>query len=164
MKLPTRILISVVLLLLASSFFDVSGQATKPMSPNALVANLYREHNLKRSPFFQTRSRARVDRYFTKRLADLIWKDAKTSKGEVGALDGDPLYNAQDIKIRHFAIGAPKYADDKAEVHVTFENLGQKYEFVFQLIKETSGWRIDDIKYGDGTTLVGILGGNATGA
>src|SRR5438132_926596 len=147
MKLPTRILISAALLLVASSFLDASGQAAKTMSPNALVANLYREHNLKRSPFFQTRSRARVDRYFTKRLADLIWKDAKSSKGEVGALDGDPLYNAQDMKIKRFVINKATIENGKAEVVVTFQNLGKDQKLIFLLVSETNGWKIDDIKY-----------------
>src|SRR5689334_11223404 len=75
-------------------------------TPETLVADLYKAHDAKQSPFFQKRSRARVDKYFTKRLADLIWKDVtKTPKGEVGKLDGDPLYNAQDMEIKAFAIG-----------------------------------------------------------
>jgi hypothetical protein len=148
-------------LLIGGISFAARGQsrANQNLSPNALVADLYRQHNLKRSPFFQTRSRARVDRYFTRRLADLIWKDARASKGEVGALDGDPLYNAQDMKIKRFSIGSPKYSNGGAEVRVSFENFGKKNELVFQLVKDRNGWRIDDIKYDDGTTLTGILGG-----
>ena len=46
-----------------------------------------------------------VDKYFVKSLADLIWKDAHGPKGEVGAIDGDPLYDAQDMEIKKFAIG-----------------------------------------------------------
>ena len=166
MKPTTRILMAASFLLIASISFDAQGQSRRNQkrSPKALVADLYRQHNLKRSPFFQTRSRARVDRYFTKRLADLIWKDARESKGEVGALDGDPLYNAQDMKIKHFSIGSPKYSNGKAEVSVSFENFGKKNELVFQLVRDRNGWRIDDIKYDDGTTLTGILGGHATGA
>ena len=98
MKPSTQILITASFVLLASIPFNALGQsrASRKLSPKALVADLYRQHNQKHSPFFQTRSRARVDQYFTKLLADLIWKDAHGSKGEVGALDGDPLYNAQD--------------------------------------------------------------------
>src|SRR5205823_1055851 len=39
------------------------------------------EHNHKHSPFFQTRSRALLYKYFEKHLADMIWKDAVRSKG-----------------------------------------------------------------------------------
>ena len=166
MKPSTQILITASFVLLASIPFNALGQsrASRKLSPKALVADLYRQHNQKHSPFFQTRSRARVDQYFTKRLADLIWKDAHGSKGEVGALDGDPLYNAQDMKITHFSIGSPKYSNGKAEVSVSFENFGKKNELVFQLAKNRNVWKIDDIKYDDGTTLVRILSGNATGA
>ncbi len=165
MKRATSTLIVASFLLMASISFHAFGQSrgSQTLAPNALIADLYRQHNLKRSPFFQTRSRARVDRYFTKRLADLIWKDARNSKGEVGALDGDPLYNAQDMKITRFLIGSPKYSNGKAEVSVTFENLGKKNELVFRLEKSGKAWKIDDIKYDDGTTLIGILSGNATG-
>jgi len=91
MKPSTQILITASFVLLASIPFNALGQsrASRKLSPKALVADLYRQHNQKHSPFFQTRSRARVDQYFTKLLADLIWKDAHGSKGEVGALDGD---------------------------------------------------------------------------
>jgi len=72
-------------------------------TPEALVAP-FPDTRQKRSPFFQTRSRALLTLYFTRELADLIWKDAVTSKGEVGALDGDPLYDAQDFEIKKFLI------------------------------------------------------------
>jgi len=135
--------------------------APKPITPRALVVDLYRQHNRKRGPFFQTKNRAQLDKYFTKRLAGMIWKDMKGSRGEVGALDGDPLYNAQDMEIKHFVIGKTKYESGKTEVWVTFENFGKKTELVFQLVKGKSGWRIADIKYDDGSTLAGILRADA---
>src|ERR1700686_2359749 len=147
----------ITLLVLAESFSlavcgPVYGQtaASNRLSPNALVADLYRVHNQKHSPFFQTRSRALLYKYFEKGLADMIWKDAVKSKGEVGAIDGDPLYNAQDMEIKKFAIGKPGYEGGKARVPVTFENFGQKKSIVFVLLNGRSGWRISDLDYGDG--------------
>src|SRR6266446_6445109 len=102
--------------------FVVHGQ-TKPLnrlSPDALVADLYREHNHKHCPFFQTRSRALLYKYFEKTLADMIWKDAVHSKGEVGAIDGDPLYDAQDMDIKKFAIDKAVFEDGKARLTVSF--------------------------------------------
>ncbi len=96
-------------------------------------------------------------KYFEKSLADMIWKDAVSSKGEVGALDGDPLYDAQDTEIKKFAIGKPSYADGKAKVNVTFENFGQPKSFVFILVNGRTGWRINDIEYGEGRSLRGYL-------
>ncbi len=137
-------------------------KAAQPETPDALVAALYRQHQKGPSPFSQTTNRALLDKYFDKKLADLIWKDAVTSKGEVGALDGDPLYNAQDTDIKKFSIHAPKYMDGKAEVAVSFENFGNKEEFVFQLVKKTD-WKIEDIKYTNGTTLSGFFSEAASG-
>src|SRR6185503_14245224 len=75
-----------------------TSRLTKGASPNAVVASLYRQHKQK-SPFFQTTNRALIDKYFDKQLGDLLWNDAITSKNEVGVIDGDPLFNAQDMEI-----------------------------------------------------------------
>jgi hypothetical protein len=125
------------------------------LSPDALVTDLYRVHKLKRSPFFQTRSRALLYKYFEKSLADMIWKDAVTSKGEVGAIDGDPLYDAQDMEIRKFAIHKPRHEEGRALVDVTFENFGQKKTITFIVVNSKLGWRIRDIIYSQGRTLAG---------
>src|SRR6478736_4480260 len=124
-----------------------------PKTPEALVADLYQAQKAKRGPFFQRRSRALVDKYFVKSLADLIWKDARTSKGEVGVIDGDPLYDAQDMEIKHFAIAKPRYEEGRAMVDATFENFGQKKTITYIVVKGTAGWRIRDIVYGEGRTL-----------
>ena len=139
--------------LLALTAVTGFGQATKATSAEALVADLYKAHDQKRGPFFQTRSRALLDKYFEKTLADMIWKDRVSSKGEVGVLDGDPLYDAQDMEIKNFAIGKAETEGAKARVPVTFENLGQKKTLVFMLGKGSTGWRINDIDYGSEGTL-----------
>ena len=122
-------------------------------TPEALVADLYRAQKSKRGPFFQTRSRALVDKYFEKGLGDLIWKDARTSKGEVGVIDGDPLYDAQDMEIKHFAIGKSRMEEGRALVDATFENFGEKKTITYILVKGAAGWRIRDIVYAEGRTL-----------
>jgi hypothetical protein len=142
-----------LLMLCAATFAPGQPTAAKPKSPDALVADLYKAHNAKRSPFFQTRSRARVLQYFEKDLADLIWKDAVTSKGEVGVIDGDPLYDAQDMEIKKFAIGKPTIEGNNAKVAVTFENFGEKKTLVFLMVNGRAGWRIHDIDYGDHGTM-----------
>jgi hypothetical protein len=176
MKILKSIILVAALFLTAS--FSPGAQSTakvaKQTSPDALVAELYRQSGRNRSPFFQTRSRALVGRYFEKRLADLIWKDAIRSKGEVGAIDGDPLYNAQDMEIKHFVVHKPTFANGAAgglhagsphgvvaEVKVSFENFGKKEEIVFLLSSSNraAGWKIANIKYNDGTDLLEILKG-----
>ena len=138
----------------SSSVCAQSQRNLKP-SPGVLVTDLYKAHQRKHSPFFQTRSRALLDKYFEKRLADMIWKDAVSSKGEVGVIDGDPLYDAQDMEIKNFAIGKATYDQGKAKVAVSFENFGKQQKIVFVLVNGRTGWRISDIDYGEGRTLVG---------
>jgi Protein of unknown function (DUF3828) len=131
----------------------LQAQTAARSTPNALIADLYNAHNHKRGPFFQTRSRALLYKYFEKDLADLIWKDAINSKGEVGVIDGDPLYNAQDMEIKNFAIAKARNEEGKTMVDVTFENFGQKKQLTFLLVKGAPGWRIHDIIYGESGTL-----------
>ncbi|HMG71917.1 MAG TPA: DUF3828 domain-containing protein [Pyrinomonadaceae bacterium] len=161
MKSVKPILFIAVLFLATNFSSSAYGQtaSSNRLSPNALVADLYRVHKGKHSPFFQTRSRALLDKYFARSLADMIWKDAVSSKGEVGALDGDPLYDAQDMEIKKFAIGKPGYEGGKARVNVTFDNFGQPKSFVFTLVNGRTGWRIDNIEYGEGRSLRGYLKG-----
>ena len=144
-----------VSLLGASAATALAQSTTKQKSPDALVAELYKAHDQKRGPFYQTKSRPLLYEYFEKSLADMIWKDRVSSKGEVGVLDGDPLYDAQDMEIKNFAIGKAEVDGAKAKVPVTFENFGQKKTLTFMLGKGTTGWRINDIDYGQEGTLRG---------
>jgi len=151
--------ITVALLLGACLSLVVFAQSTssKGTGPDTLVGDLYQAHKQKRSPFFQTRSRALLYKYFEKGIADLIWKDAVHSKGEVGAIDGDPLYDAQDMEIKKFAIKKPKYEEGMALVDVTFENFGKPQTITFITVKGKTGWRIRDIVYSEGRTLASEL-------
>src|SRR2546427_6028988 len=151
-----KLTVLIALLAFGASFSPgVSGQsrAASRTTPDGLVKALYWQHDHKHSPFFETRSRALLYKYFEKSLADMIWKDAVKSKGEVGVIDGDPLYDAQDMEIKHFAIAKPRYEPGRAMVDANFENLGQKKTITFIVVKGPSGWRIRDIIYGEGRTL-----------
>ncbi len=128
----------------------------RSISPRTLVVNLYNQHK-KRSPFFQRKSRALLDKYFTRELATLLWNDVLSSGDEVGALDGDPLFNAQEMEITDFSIEPGTVVAQAAEVPVSFKNLGQKHTVVFRLVAERSGWKIANIEYDDGANLVDIL-------
>ena len=110
MNMKMKIIILAGAFLIAAG--SLSAQPSTTASPDGLVKDLYRVHNQKHSPFFQTRNRALLDKYFEKPLADLIWKDARSSKGEVGVIDGDPLYDAQDMEIKKFAIAKPRLGRD----------------------------------------------------
>ena len=139
-----------------------AAMAVAETAPEAFVADLYKQHDAEKSPFFQTKNRALVDKYFTKTTADMIWKDAVDSKGEVGALGADPLYNAQDTEIKNFKVGQADIKVNKAEVPVNFLNFGKKEQVIFALVKEKDVWKIEDIKYSEGFSLVSLLKENAS--
>jgi hypothetical protein len=145
-----------VLLFAALLLIAPMGVAQRAQTPDGLVRDLYAAHNNRRTdPFFQTKSRARLDKYFAKDLADLILKDAAESakKNEVGALDGDPLYNAQDMKITAFSVKPPTYGEgnrDLADVAVTFKNFGKANTVLIRVERDSRKiWKITDILYPD---------------
>jgi len=139
-------------LMLAFSSIGLAQSRTKAIAPNIIVQNLYAAQKAGSSPFFQTKDRAAVDNYFTKDLADLIWQDAVAANGEVGAIDFDPLYNAQDTKITAFKIGKPMYGEGNlnlADVPVTFKNMGKDGTVLFRLERDSpkTVWKISDVYY-----------------
>ncbi|HEX3283011.1 MAG TPA: DUF3828 domain-containing protein [Pyrinomonadaceae bacterium] len=153
--LKSIVLVVVVLGLVSSAAGQARSNSAVRLTPEQVVAALYKQHK-KQSPFFQKKSRALVDRYFDKELADLIW-NIHNPPDEVGPIDGDPLYNAQDMEIRSFIIHKAKLTGDTATVLVTFTNFGKKQEVTFLLASRPSGWKITNIKYDNGTDLSGIL-------
>ena len=131
-------------------------------APDAIIRKLYAADKAGKSPFFQTDSRALVDSYFSRDFADLIWKDAVTANGEVGAIDSDPLYNAQDMKITAFSIGKPEYdtggESGMATVLVSFKNFGKADTIKYLFARDGAGkWKISDIVFKNGDMLKGIL-------
>lgn len=133
---------------------DANTAASQIASPESLVGDLYKQHDAKKSPFFQNKSRALVDKYFTKSTADMIWKDAtRPDTNEIGALGADPLYDGQDFEIKKFAVGKAEIKDKSAAVPVTFENFGEKKRIVFALALVNNSWKIEDIKYPANYTL-----------
>jgi hypothetical protein len=130
------------------------GGESQAARAESVVADLYKQHDAKKGPFFQTKDRALVDKYFTKQLADLIWKDAVSSAGEVGALDADPLYNAQDIEIKNLKVWPAEVKGDSATVMVTFSNYTQKNFLNFSLKMVDDAWKIADFSYGPKETLL----------
>lgn len=142
-------------LFLAFSSTGFAQSTTKTVDPNVIVKNLYAAQKAGSGPFFQTKNRVVVDKYFTKSLADLIWQDAIAAKGEVGAIDFDPLYGSQDPQISNFTImdtgwgGDSKFgSDDEAVVQVTFKDSGKERMISYQFKQgKDRKWKIYDVHY-----------------
>ena len=132
--------------------------AAAAASPDAVVRELYRVHRKGYGHVFAREGRKLQQRFFDENLARLIWKDlTETPQDEVGRLDFDPLYNAQDMHITGFRIGAPALEGDKAVVHVTFSNYDRKENLNFVMVKTPSGWKISNIDSGSDSDLLKIL-------
>ena len=97
-------LFAMFLAVILSTFAPAGYAKTKALSPDAMVKALYETNETPSNPFFQTKNRALLDRYFIKDLADLIWKDALSAQGDLGALDYNPLFGSQDPQITNLKI------------------------------------------------------------
>jgi uncharacterized protein DUF3828 len=144
------------LFVLLLSLLTAAISSAADLSAKDLVAQLYQAHGSKHDPLDETQL---LGRYFDAALLKLYLKDKREAKGEVGRLDGDPLYNAQDIQIKDFSVSAPESAGGETRVTVHFKNLGQPARLIYVLSRTSEGWRISDIRYDDGSSLKKILQG-----
>jgi hypothetical protein len=127
-------------------------------SPAAVVRELYKVHRNGYGPLFEKRGRKLHEKFFDRRLADLIWKDlTETPADEVGHIDFDPLFNAQDFKITNFRVGAADVRGDEATVPVTFLNFKEKVKIDFRLVRTEGGWKVSNIVYGADSDFLKIL-------
>jgi hypothetical protein len=149
-------------IVITAFFFTLCGvwaeaSPSEATSPTKIVSDLYRAHNGKTDPLQYPASKELLGTYFEKGLLSLFLKDQSESQGEVGKLDFDPLYAAQDFKIKDFSVALVAQQKDSAEVAASFKNIGTSEQVVFLLSNTKQGWRISDIKYSDGRTLKAIL-------
>ena len=124
------------------------------LNPTELVSQLYRAHRSKHDPLDETRL---LGSYFDSGLLNLYLKDKREAKREVGRLDGDPLYNAQEIEIKDFSVSRPETVNQETRVTVRFKNIDNRTSVVYVLAHIAAGWRISDIRYDDGSSLKKIL-------
>ena len=160
MRLPpgfTASLVLLVLCLFANSQLS-EAQASKPSTPTSTIQALYRVHHDGRGHVFDRQGKTNLYRFFDKPLADLIWKEIHdTPAGEVGNLDFDPLFNAQDTQIKQFKIGPPTVQENNATVIVSFTNFDQPTKITFRMVKRGQAWKVENIDYGDDTNLMKML-------
>ena len=151
------VLLAVCLLILGSNSFAQKKKPTATATaPDQVVKKLYAAKDAA-NPFFQKKSRALVDKYFARELADTIWKDATSAGDGVGVLDFNPLFYAQDDDITDLVIGK---TDEIGVVKVKFKNFGKDEEVRYMLVKENTKskvWKIESIIYSDAEDLGSIL-------
>lgn len=157
-----KFLFLTAVLLAASSFAAAQAKKVSAVAPDAVVKNLYATHDADRSPFFQTKNRALVDRFFTKELADLIWKDALCQQKEGGIcnLDFNVPYNTNGgdkSDASQFKIGKPQFGEGNmklADVEVSFklfaaQDKNAKTTVILYRLEQgaNKAWKISDIYF-----------------
>jgi len=126
-------------------------------SADAVVRQLYKVHGAG-DGILSAKSRKNLDRFFERKLADTIWRElTRPPSDDVGNLDFDPLYNAQDILLRGFRVGRPLVEGRRASVLVTFSNAGRRERIKFLLRDTEGGWKVENLVYSDGSDLLKIL-------
>jgi hypothetical protein len=94
-------------------------------------------------PDYLGRQRAQV---FSPRMIALLRRDARlTPKGDVGALDGDPICDCQDFDIRGVEVKVSSTGEHKATADVRFQNFQARQAVRIDLVESAGKWRIDDI-------------------
>jgi hypothetical protein len=163
-----KVILSLVIITCAASAHAQTGITPLPKEklggvpvlslPETVVKDLYRAHRNGYGHVFEKQGRKLQQKFFEQKLAALIWKDVtRPNQDEVGNLDFDPLYNAQDTRIKNFRVGAGVVKGLNATVPVTFMNYDQRVRIEFRLVNTKEGWKISNIDYGQGSDLVQIL-------
>jgi hypothetical protein len=122
--------------------------------PEALIQALYKTD----ADVFTPGSNKEVSaKFLASTLIKLLVLDAKRAGEEQGAIDFDPLSFSQDErKITKFATKS-EIKGDTAVVKATFENHGERVAINYKCVIEATQWRIADVTYEDGTSLVKLL-------
>jgi hypothetical protein len=154
-----RLIVLVAILALVAGFASAQPGSSNLDTGKELVAQLYKEHSGKSDPLDYPASKKLLPNYFYKPLLELYLKDQEDSKDEVGKIDFDPLYDAQDFEISDFNLVVLPNKEGKGYVAARFKNIGVDQEIIFALQRTKMGWRIADIQYKDGRSLRKILKG-----
>ena len=131
---------AVATLMISSELAAASG------TPQAFLERLYAAYvpHGKGNNFAYPEARAIVD----SSLLALLRRDQIMSKGEVGAIDGDPICQCQDWdKLKVLSLRVVPSGTDRASGNVTFTNAGERSSVHFELRMENGSWKIHDLSY-----------------
>ena len=154
-----RLIALVAILALVAGFASAQPGSSNLDTGKELVAQLYKEHSGKSDPLQYPTSKKLLPSYFYKPLLDLYLKDQEDSRGEVGKIDFDPLYDSQDFEISDFNLVVLPNKKGSGYVAARFKNMGVDQEIIFALQRTKMGWRIADIQYKNGRSFWKILKG-----
>lgn len=151
-----------ILPFLAAAATALPAHAQDTAQARAFVARLYAAYAKEPGPDYLNRQAKAV---FSPTLLQLMKREAAhTPKGEVGALDGDPVCNCQDYRITGVQVTVAPTGPGKARADVAFRNFGEKQTVTLDLIAIGGQWRVDDIHEEGMPSLVGLLKASLAGA
>ncbi len=111
-------------------------------SARAFVERLYSGYHGK-GPDYLGRQR---DKVFSPRIVALLKRDAQlTPKGDVGALDGDPICDCQDFHITQVQVALAPVQARRTTADVRFLNFKERQAVRLDLVETGAGWQIDNI-------------------
>lgn len=110
--------------------------------PDQLVRAIYR-------PLAAPITPKDLARYFDADLARALRADSQGE--EVGAVDFDYRYDAQDVQITGLGFSKAAWAGNGSLVTARFQNFGKPAAIAYRLCVRAKGWRIVDIAQGDGS-------------
>jgi len=129
-------------------------------SPQALLRALYQVHDEGDGPLLPSEGRSQRRVFFTESLALALEGEIdRPDPEELGNLDFDPFYNAQETDLGAMDIAVAKVSGNATVALVRFANGGDPIEIAYRVILDGQAWRIDDIEYGEGRTLRKTLRG-----
>lgn len=127
-------------------------------SPEATVQSLLVHHfgsGMPLSPESITARQRWLAEGLSKQFKQWLVRVAKSD--EVPELNGDPFTDSQEAPDQ-FEIALPRVNGDRANVIATFSGEHIKpYPVEFMVLRTNGDWRIDDVRYRDGTLLTKLL-------
>lgn len=163
-----RTLALVTLCLLSVNCAPAGATRTAASPPSSVVAQLYHDYAWE-VVFADGRAwrtlleepRDVLTRYFDDRLADLLEQDRRCVERTkaVCNLSGSPIWNSNDPEAKRLSIAV---GSDSTDIIVTFGRSypppdGEVVRLTYQVVVTPSGWRIHDVRFPDGGSLVELL-------
>ncbi|MGC2423962.1 MAG: DUF3828 domain-containing protein [Nitrospirota bacterium] len=135
------------------------------VSPENFIRSLYKDYlkeylsdTLHNKYWFDDGKK--MSQYFDRKLTSLLLRDPGCAKKthEICNLDFDPIIDAQDFDEKLPVSVVVTKMDSKFPVcvKVVFSNISPR-TIIFELKQTEQGWRISDIIYSDGSSLVKML-------
>ena len=143
--------------LFIAALLAMTGPAQAQSLPEAqsFVTGLYSAYQRQPGPDYLGKQ---MDQVFAPDLIALIRREAASvPKGDVGALDGDPICDCQDWQISNVQVAVSTPKPGAAQAEVRFQNAGEPRQVRLDLVAVQGRWRVADVHTPDTPSLAKLL-------